>query len=356
MPTKTNQTRAMLPLFHEFIRANNRNKRLLKGGRKLNNGTKKNYEHLYNLLSKFETTGFELRVRPLTNNKRLFDQEKRYYKKFYARFTAFLYDEQDAFDNYVGHNIKLLRTFFKWLVQERGIYVGEFYKNFHVWKEDIPIIVLQPEQLNYLIWNNDFHKSLSPPLKRAKDIFVLGCTVALRASDLLNLRKSNIETFNGVSYLKVISKKTTAYTKIKLPEYATDILDRNKTRGPMLFKTSCQRNFNQNIKRIIELAGWDYEYPKMRSKRGKPHVQYKNAKKRTHYRFCDLVSTHTMRRTAITTMLNLGVEEQTVRKISGHAPGSVEFYKYVKHNQQRIDEQTDVMFEKLVERRLEVAV
>jgi hypothetical protein len=34
----------------------------------------------------------------------------------------------------------------------------------------------------------------------------------------------------------------------------------------------------------------------------------------------------------------------------------VEFYKNVKHNQQRIDEQTDVMFEKLVERRLEVAI
>jgi len=36
-----------------------------------------------------------------------------------------------------------------------------------------------------------------------------------------------------------------------------------------------------------------------------------------------------MRRTAITTLLIMGVPEAMVRKISGHAPGSKEFYKYV---------------------------
>lgn len=35
-----------------------------------------------------------------------------------------------------------------------------------------------------------------------------------------------------------------------------------------------------------------------------------------------------MRRSAITVMLGLGVPEQVVRKISGHAPGSKEFFKY----------------------------
>ncbi|MBO6515725.1 MAG: tyrosine-type recombinase/integrase [Bacteroidia bacterium] len=355
MPSKKNDYHPMLPLLRDFINANNRNKRLLKGGKKLSTGTKKNYEHLHKLLTGFEQTGFELRFRRLTNSKRIFEQEKRYYKKFYLKFTEFLFEDMNAFDNYVGHNIKLVRTFFKWVVQERGIYIGEFYKNFHVWKEDIPIVVLQPEQLNYLITNEDFTKSLSPSLRRTKDVFVLGCTVALRVSDLLTLKKENIESFNGTSYLKVISRKTNTYTKIKLPAYATEILSRNKIRGARLFKSTCQRNFNQNIKRVVELAGWTYEFPKMRTKRGIPHVQYKDSKKRSHYRFCDLVSTHTMRRTAITTMLNLGVEEQTVRKISGHAPGSVEFYKYVKYNQQKVDEQTDEMFEKLAQKTLVLA-
>ena len=36
-----------------------------------------------------------------------------------------------------------------------------------------------------------------------------------------------------------------------------------------------------------------------------------------------------MRRTAITTLLILGVPELVVRNLSGHAPGSKEFYKYI---------------------------
>ena len=47
------------------------------------------------------------------------------------------------------------------------------------------------------------------------------------------------------------------------------------------------------------------------------------------WQYFDHISSHTMRRTAITTLLVLGVPEQVVRKVSGHAAGSKEFYKYV---------------------------
>ena len=54
-----------------------------------------------------------------------------------------------------------------------------------------------------------------------------------------------------------------------------------------------------------------------------------------------------MRRAAITTMLSLGMPEQAVRKISGHAPGSKEFYRYVLFAQTYQDEETEKMFAKL---------
>lgn len=162
--------------------------------------------------------------------------------------------------------------------QEKGIYTGEFYKDFHVWKEDIPIIVLQPQQLYYLIFDSGFSHSLSGTLRRTKDIFVFGCTVALRSNDLLSLRKENVESFNGITYLKVRSRKTGTFTKIKLPPYTDDILKRNKSRGQKLFKTTSQRNFNQNIKKLIEAAGWTQEYAKFRSKRAIPIIQYKPQK------------------------------------------------------------------------------
>lgn len=54
-----------------------------------------------------------------------------------------------------------------------------------------------------------------------------------------------------------------------------------------------------------------------------------------------------MRRTAITTMLCLGMPEMAVRKISGHSPMSKEFFRYVTLAQTYLDNETLKMFEKL---------
>jgi len=81
------------------------------------------------------------------------------------------------------------------------------------------------------------------------------------------------------------------------------------------------------IKQLIFLAGWHNPLPKIRYRQGKA-FELKNEKGQT-YCFHEHITAHTMRRTAITTLLMLGVEENAVRRISGHALGSKEFYKYV---------------------------
>jgi intergrase/recombinase len=51
-------------------------------------------------------------------------------------------------------------------------------------------------------------------------------------------------------------------------------------------------------------------------------------------------------------MLCLGVPEQVVRKISGHAPGSKEFYRYMLLAQTYQDQETEKMYEKLKSKEL----
>jgi hypothetical protein len=46
-------------------------------------------------------------------------------------------------------------------------------------------------------------------------------------------------------------------------------------------------------------------------------------------------------------MLNLGMPEHIVRKISGHAPNSREFYRYVQMSQSLIDQESDKVFKKI---------
>jgi hypothetical protein len=65
------------------------------------------------------------------------------------------------------------------------------------------------------------------------------------------------------------------------------------------------------------------------------------------YRFCDLLSSHVMRKTTITTLLMAGVPEHAVRRISGHAPNSKEFFRYVQYSQRYMDEYTDKVFDGL---------
>jgi hypothetical protein len=56
-----------------------------------------------------------------------------------------------------------------------------------------------------------------------------------------------------------------------------------------------------------------------------------------------------MRRTAITTMLMLGMKEHVLRKISGHADNSKSFYRNVNLVQSYMDNEMDEVFGKLVE-------
>jgi hypothetical protein len=49
------------------------------------------------------------------------------------------------------------------------------------------------------------------------------------------------------------------------------------------------------------------------------------------------------------------MDENDVRRISGHALGSVEFYKYVKYSQQKLDESSEKVFQKLANKVLKTA-
>lgn len=68
---------------------------------------------------------------------------------------------------------------------------------------------------------------------------------------------------------------------------------------------------------------------------------------KTLNRFCDKMSSHMMRRTAITTLLILGMPEHLVRKISGHSYASNCFNRYVHYAQPYLDKEIDKVYSKL---------
>ncbi|MBX2888000.1 MAG: tyrosine-type recombinase/integrase [Ferruginibacter sp.] len=338
-------------LYHRFIKDSLTGKRLQVNGKRISAGTIASYSGTLQLLKKFsEEKQFQLRIKPVKSlTKRELVTEKNYWNKFYKRFTDYLYHDCNHFDNYVGLNIKNIRTFFGYLQKTLLIDAGGFHKQLYVRKEEIPIITLLPEELNFFIYNKPYEQSLNSTLRKAKDVFVFGCTVALRFSDLSALRNVNLRKMNDNWYLFTRSKKTAVETQVRLPDYAVEIADKyKKQRGGYLLPRFNIVNLNKYIKRLTEAAGFVQPVPKTRGRRGTIKEIHKTAgDKKSTYRFCDLVSTHTMRRTAITTMLSLGMPEHIVRKISGHSPMSKEFFRYVALAQSYQDKETSQMFEKL---------
>lgn len=343
----------LIPLFEKFIQHSYKGKRLKPDGSRIKPQTVDNYMYVLRYLKEYESEyDTILRIKAIhSQNKRIFTTERNYWKKFYLQFTDFLYHQKNCYDNYVGTVIKTIRIFFNFLNRDMGISTGSFYKSFYVCREEVPIVTLMPEQLQFLINSTVFNQQLNKPLRKAKDIFVFGCTVALRVSDLFAVRFTDVEQVGTHYYLPVRTIKTGTMVRIKLPAYAVDIVEkfRMSAKGrKTIFPPVPRTRFNNQLKMIAELAGWTGAVDKQRKKRG---VSVKNSGRNGTdvYRFCDLVSSHTMRRTAITTMLMLGMKEHVVKKISGHADDSKSFYRYVNLVQSYLDNEVDEVFGKLVE-------
>ncbi|MEP1488494.1 MAG: tyrosine-type recombinase/integrase [Algibacter sp.] len=342
------KTTEVLPLFKQFIQESKTGKRLKKNGEKIAESSIGNYKYVYLNLQRFTIeTKFDLRICDASKlNKRELLSEKNYWKKFYKKFTEFLY-KRGCFDNYVGSNIKIIRAFFNYLKFDKDLQTGDFQRLFYVRKEEVDILVLSPEQLKFLIHDNTFEKSLTPAIKRTKDIFVFGCTTGLRFSDMFNLTNKNFEKQGNDWYLKIKSQKTKTYSFIKLPQYAIDIykIYVPKSSKSVVFKKTTLFIFNRNLKCLGEKAGFIDEIEVSRERLGKTKIVKKSKTKQG--RFCDKMSSHMMRRTAITTLLILGMPEHLVRKISGHSYASNSFNRYVHYAQAYIDKEIDKVHSKL---------
>lgn len=341
-----------LPLlleFEKFIRDCKKGKRTKYAGRKLAVGTITQYQCVYKLLQEFEgKQPPPLRILLLKRQSvAVIKKEKRYWNQFFFGFTAFLYQQKKCYDSYVGSVCKVLKTFFLYLSDERGLPIGNFHKGFNIPQHLFTPLILEPSKLQRLIQDDAFESALPSHLKRTKDLFVFGCTIALRYSDLMGLRKAHLIHSPEGKYLQIHTRKTGTMVKLPLPGYLLAILEKYKRLpGKQLLPRLSSTNMNLQVKALCKLAGWDYHLPKVRYRMGKP-VEVKGPASES-LRYHEQVTTHTMRRTAITTLLLMGVPELVVRRISGHSAHSKEFYRYVVMAQDYLNRQVLQAYDKLL--------
>ncbi|HEY5370680.1 MAG TPA: tyrosine-type recombinase/integrase [Hanamia sp.] len=338
----------LLPLFKKFISDTASGRRVTPTGKRICKGSVEQYTYVFKLLEQFnQLQNNPIRVQLLNKASiRMLQSEKLYWKRFFRNFTLWLY-QRNYYDGYVRSIVKIFRTFFNYLIKEQNLLVGNFHHQFKIPSQTLTPIVLEPQQLKFLITDPAFKNSLSNTLEKINDIFIFGCTVGLRYGDLMKLKKTDLQYAQNGVFIILRTSKTGTQVKIPLPQYVLDIINKyqSKKRRYVLPRLA-NSNMNLQVKKLMEAAGWIYNLPKIRYRQGKP-VELKN-KQGNSFRFCDHITTHTMRRTAITTLLLMGVEENMVRTISGHSPGSKEFYKYVAVVQNYLNQQVMCAYDKLL--------
>lgn len=338
----------LIPLYQQYIKDSYKGKRTKPNGERIRPQSVKNYEYNLALLVKFaHASGYTLRIKEYNRlGKRERLAEAAYWKKFTQKLTEYLFKERGVYDNYAGLVFRQLKSLFRWINNEKLIDTGPYYKNFKVLKEEVPVTALTREQLMQLIYDKELEQRLGENLLVSKDMFVFGCTVALRFSDLSSINYKNFELVQGDWYLKTLSKKTKTYTSVKLPPYAAAIMLKHyNKRNKYLFRRITLYNFNKHIKHIGEIMGLTQPISRVRSVKGMV-AETANDKKRP-LRFCDTMSSHMMRRTAITNLLTLGMPEILVKHISGHAGDSKSFHRYVNYSLSYVNEELDKAFEQM---------
>ena len=239
------------------------------------------------------------------------DIDLKFYDDFVAYFTA-----KDYSINTIGRHVKELKIIMR-AAREEGLHDNGLIESrkFRVLTAEVENIYLTESEIRAIAevdLDGDKHKSI------ARDIFLVGCYTAQRFSDYSTINEGNIRTLeNGQSVIDLKQQKTGNRVISPIRAELQAILDKYDNRLPKAY----EQKVNKYIKEIAREAGIVDIV----------EVSYvENGEKKSHLvEKCELVKTHTARRSGATNMYLAGIPTIAIMKITGHKTEK-EFMKYIK--------------------------
>lgn len=289
----SNETgKSFIELFDQFINSSEINRA---------KGTTKNYKNTLHYLKEFQ------------KDKNFDYQFDAINMAFYDQFVDYLITRKLLSNNTVGRNIKVLKTFLNWTIENKNNHNLE-YKKFKVAREEIEIIYLTDIELKNLFnleitdevlakAKEDFDLVITKgALERARDLFCFGCFTGLRFSDIASLDTNNIKE----NEIQVRTQKTKDMLSIPLIPQAAAILKRYNNSLPVI----SNQKLNKALKSLGKVAGIK-QVVAIQRYRGANRIDDKIPK-------YSLITTHSARRTFITLSLEKGIRPEVVMSITGH--------------------------------------
>jgi integrase len=230
-------------------------------------------------------------------------------KDFLDNYLTYLEKVAKLAPNTIAKNLQTLKVFMNEGL-ERGYHSNTYFKKISMSWEESENVALSRKEINKL-YKHNFKDNQR--LERVRDLFVFGCNVGLRISDLQNIKPHNIIDVNGEKRIRIKTQKTGETVEIPCHEQCLEIFDKYDQQLPKI----TDQKFNEYIKEACEEAGLTAT-GRLQKEPNKP--------------LNELIASHTMRRTFCTNLYNEGVPPVVIMKVSGHKTETA-FLKYIKVSQ-----------------------
>lgn len=235
---------------------------------------------------------------------------------FFDNFKAYMYSKKNSkvpgkkgvIDPTLNKYISVLKTFMTWS-RDRNYHSKTDYEKFSVpIKKKNEIITLSNQDISKI---KEVKLENGSELDQIRDIFLFGFHTLQRWSDIENLSQDQVryDEKKGITYWEFTSLKSNDDIVIPLlgfSSHALDILSKYDFKLPKF----TQQKFNELLKQLGKKANLNRNEKKKRKQANREIIIEK--------KLYQHMSSHIMRRSGITYLLEQGVPITTIMKISGH--------------------------------------
>lgn len=152
-------------------------------------------------------------------------------------------------------------------------------------------------------------------LEHVRDIFIVGCLTRQRVSDYSRICKDMITEIDDTEFILITQQKTEKKVYIPIDRRVKAILAKYDGKLPPIHPNE----MNKLVKTIGLLLGWThncgFDEKRLNPKRGR--------------RFCDMLLSHTTRRSFATNAYKTGVPLPSIQAITGHS-SEAQLRRYLK--------------------------
>lgn len=142
-------------------------------------------------------------------------------------------------------------------------------------------------------------------IEQARDIFVIGCLTGQRISDYARISDDMLMQLDSMEFIKLEQIKTGKKVVIPMDSRVAEILRKYDGYPP---KITDQR-MNDVLQLLGELLGWTWDAKLDETRLGRKRGN----------RFCDMISTHTARRSFATNAFVAGIPMSSIIAVTGHS-------------------------------------